>query len=225
MAETEPTPPTNPPPAGARTTPRRKKAAPRIDHRLYRPITTLPEDARMLVGHGHEVIMFDHAITDAMVVHLTHDGSSNYSFRFLIDDGEHHSEMFHGSGQHVGSYPLNMGSSPPFRYVAMKTDGDWTVQFRHLSESRTLKTRTGSTIDGEHCEVIQFATTEPTRIRVIAPDAEAVILNAIGSGTSNLLLRHQPFDGRLLVPPKTLALSMYVRGGGRNAADWSITVG
>jgi hypothetical protein len=192
---------------------------------LYRPIKTLPEDARMLVGQGHEVIMFDHAITDAMVVHITHDGPGHYSFRFLIEDGQHHSEMISGRGQHIGAYPINTAHHQPFRYVEVKADGDWTVEFRPLSESRTLKTRTGSKITGEHCEVLQFATTEPTRIRVIAPDAEALILNALGSRDTNLLLRHQPFDGRLLVPAKTLALSVYVRGGGMNAADWAIIVG
>ncbi len=225
MAEKEPNPTVSPQPGSTRNAPRRRSTAPKIDHRLYRPFKTLPEDARMLVGQGHEVIVFDHAITDAMVVHITHDGPGHYSFRFLVEDGQHHSEMISGSGQHLGSYPINMASRPSFRYVEVKADGDWTVEFRPLSESRTLKTRSGSKISGEHCEVIQFAAAEPTRIRVVAPDAEALILNALGMGYRNLLLRHQPFDGRLLVPAKTLGLSVFVRGGGMNAADWAITVG
>jgi len=219
MAPTDPTPPST-----ARST-RSKKAPVAPDHRLHRSFTTLPDDAHLLVGSGHEVIMFDHAVTDAMVVQITHDGPGHYSFRFLVDDGQHHTDMFHGKGPHHGSYPLNFVSHGGFRYVEVKADGAWTVEFRPLKQSRSLMTTPGSQIAGEGCEVLQFATTDPTRIRVTSHDASTLILNAHATGSMNLLTRFDGFDGRLLVPAKVVAMSMVTRGHPHAPADWTITVG
>jgi hypothetical protein len=211
--------------AAARKSRAKKDVLP--DHRLFNPISTLPEAAHTLMGLGTEIIEFPEMVTCAMVVQITHDGPGRFQFQFRGARAGDEEFEISGEGSFHGRYALNFIPRGGFKYVMVDAKSSWILHFEPLSAMKILRPEVGAQINGEGSDVIRFHADQPMRIDVSAPHTGSS--TSLYGNTSRyrrcLLDVRGSYEGTLLSEPDTMALEIEMQAPWKNDTRWTLTVG
>lgn len=132
-------------------------------------------------GSGSDVVSLSVPGDDPAIIHLTHDGSSNFIVWSLEADLSYVDLLVNEIGPYDGVRGLNIGwfSPEPVRYLEIDADGNWELTVSPISSARSM----GGSRSGHGDEVLRYTAGTPNT------------MHSTHDGSSNFIILGHESDG------------------------------
>lgn len=181
-----------------------------------RPTATLVTFAPIrLNGRGDDVVRLSKPDVPA-VVHLTHQGSSNFIVTSYDSDGARIDLLVNEIGRYDGVRPLDFALNEWTERLEIQADGAWTAVIEPITAATAVAVPNGG-YNGRGDAVLLLTGGDPDTATLSHSGTSNFVVQAYGSTRHLLVNEIGVYNGTVIVPRDTVVLEVVADGSWRLA--------
>lgn len=163
-----------------------------------------------LNGHGDDVVSFEKPNVPA-VIHLTHQGSSNFAVINYDSSGEKIDLLVNDIGRYDGVRPLDFGSDEWSDRLEINADGAWSAVIEPITAAEPISVP-DSGHSGRGDTVLRLLGSDPDTATLSHSGESNFAVTSYGNSRRLLVNEIGKYNGTVIVPRDTVVIEVVADG-------------